>query len=89
MAVLSGGRSSEREASLGSGAAVCEGLEAAGHVLIPIDIGLDGVWRRNGRAMAVELEGGLQGVDVDSFPRPVPSSLDTSAATPKDSTASR
>ncbi len=64
VAVLGGGRSSEHEVSLASAASVREGLEAAGHVAIPIEVGRDGVWRRGGAAVALEPGRGLDGVDV-------------------------
>jgi D-alanine-D-alanine ligase len=64
VAVLSGGRSSEREPSLVSGASVGEGLEAAGHIPISIDVGHDGVWRRDGASVTIEPGRGLDGADV-------------------------
>jgi D-alanine-D-alanine ligase len=64
VAVLGGGRSSEHEVSLASAASVREGLAQAGHVPIAIEIGRDGVWRRDGAAVAVEPGRGLDGVDV-------------------------
>jgi D-alanine-D-alanine ligase len=64
VAVLGGGRSSEHEVSLASAASVRAGLEDAGHEPIAIDIGRDGVWRRDGAVVAVEPGGGLDGVDV-------------------------
>ena len=67
VAVLGGGRSSEHEVSLASAVSVRAGLEEAGHVPIAIDIGRDGVWRRDGAVVAVEPGHGLDGVDV-AFP---------------------
>jgi D-alanine-D-alanine ligase len=64
VAVLSGGPSWEREPSLSSGAAVCEGLADAGHTAIPIEIGLDGAWRSGEETIVVEPGGGLDDVDV-------------------------
>ncbi len=64
VAVLGGGRSSEHEVSLASAASVRAGLQDAGHVPIAIDIGRDGVWRRDGAIVAVEPGRGLDGVDV-------------------------
>jgi D-alanine-D-alanine ligase len=64
VAVLGGGRSSEHEVSLASAASVRAGLEDAGHVPIPIEVGRDGVWRRDGDTVAVEPGRGLAGVDV-------------------------
>jgi D-alanine-D-alanine ligase-like ATP-grasp enzyme len=45
VAVLAGGRSSEHEVSLSSGEAVREGLLAAGHDVVWVEIGRDGAWR--------------------------------------------
>ena len=64
VAVLGGGRSSEHEVSLASAASVREGLVQAGHVPIAIEIGRDGVWRRDGATVAVEPGRGFHGVDV-------------------------
>ncbi|MFZ0088500.1 MAG: D-alanine--D-alanine ligase family protein [Solirubrobacteraceae bacterium] len=67
VAVLSGGRSSEHEVSLASGASVAGGLRTAGHEVTEIKIGRDGVWRRDGGAgaiVSVALGAGLPGVDV-------------------------
>jgi D-alanine-D-alanine ligase len=64
VAVLGGGRSSEHEVSLESAASVRAGLQEAGHVPIAIDVGRDGVWRREGAVVAVEPGRGLDGVDV-------------------------
>jgi D-alanine-D-alanine ligase len=64
VAVLGGGRSSEHEVSLASAASVRAGLSQAGHEPVWIEIGRDGVWRRDGAAVALEPGRGLQGVDV-------------------------
>jgi D-alanine-D-alanine ligase len=64
VAVLGGGRSSEHEVSLSSAASVRVGLAQAGHVPIAIEIGRDGVWRRDGATVAVEPGRGFDGVDV-------------------------
>jgi len=64
VAVLAGGRSSEHEVSLSSGAAVRDGLQAAGHEVVWVEIGRDGFWRRNGEPLSVTPAGGLLGVDV-------------------------
>jgi D-alanine-D-alanine ligase len=64
VAVLAGGRSSEHEVSLSSGAAVRDGLLAAGHAVAWVEIGRDGVWRRDGEPVSVAPAGGLLGVDV-------------------------
>jgi D-alanine-D-alanine ligase len=62
--VLGGGRSSEHEVSLASAASVREGLKAAGHDPLAIEIGRDGVWRRDGEPMSLDPGRGLAGVDV-------------------------
>jgi D-alanine-D-alanine ligase len=67
VAVLGGGRSSEHDVSLASAASVRAGLEEAGHVPIAIEIGRDGVWRRDGATVAVEPGCGLDDADV-AFP---------------------
>jgi D-alanine-D-alanine ligase len=67
VAVLAGGRSSEHEVSLSSGAAVRDGLISAGHEVVWVEIGRDGVWRRDGQALSVTPGGGLLGIDV-AFP---------------------
>jgi D-alanine-D-alanine ligase len=64
VAVLAGGRSSEHEVSLASGASVAEGLRQAGHDVSEIEIGRDGVWRRDGEPVTVALGSGLPDVDV-------------------------
>lgn len=64
VAVLGGGRSSEHEVSLASAASVREGLVQAGHEPISIEIGRDGVWRRDGEVVAVKPGCGLDGVDL-------------------------
>ncbi len=64
VAVLAGGRSSEHDVSLASGAAVRDGLFAAGHEVVWVEIGRDGVWRRDGEPVSVNPGRGLLGVDV-------------------------
>jgi D-alanine-D-alanine ligase len=64
VAVLAGGRSSEHEVSLASGASVAGGLRAAGHDVTEIEVGRDGVWRREGRPISVSLGERLPGIDV-------------------------
>jgi D-alanine-D-alanine ligase len=64
VAVLGGGRSSEHEVSLASAASIRSGLSAAGHTPVEIDVGRDGVWRRDGAVMALEPGRGITGVDV-------------------------
>jgi D-alanine-D-alanine ligase len=46
--VLGGGRSSEHEVSLASAASVAAGLRTAGHEVLEVEIGRDGVWRAGG-----------------------------------------
>jgi D-alanine-D-alanine ligase len=67
VAVLAGGRSSEHAVSLSSGAGVREGLLAAGHRVVWVEIGQDGVWRTDGEPVSVSPGQGLLGVDV-AFP---------------------
>jgi D-alanine-D-alanine ligase len=64
VAVLAGGRSSEHEVSLSSGASVRDGLLAGGHEVTWVEIGRDGVWRADGSPLAVSPGGGLLGADV-------------------------
>jgi len=64
VAVLAGGRSSEHDVSLSSGAAVCDGLRASGHEVVWVEIGRDGVWRRDGQPLSLTPAAGLLGVDV-------------------------
>jgi D-alanine-D-alanine ligase len=64
VAVIAGGRSSEHDVSLSSGAAIREGLLAAGHDVVTVEIGRDGAWREDGRALTVTPGGGLLGADV-------------------------
>lgn len=67
VAVLMGGRSSEHEVSLASGASVLAGLRSAGHEAVAVEIGRDGVWRREGRELALVPGRGLLGADA-AFP---------------------
>jgi len=69
VAVLSGGRSSEYEVSLSSGAAVRAGLEGAGHEVLDVRIDRAGRWWRAGEDEPLSLTPGtgLLGVDV-AFP---------------------
>lgn len=67
VAVLSGGRSSEHDVSLASGAAIREGLLAAGHEVVPLEIARDGSWRCEGEPVSARPGEGLLGVDV-AFP---------------------
>jgi D-alanine-D-alanine ligase len=67
VAVLAGGRSSEHEVSLSSGAAVRDGLLARGHEVVWVEIGQEGAWRFDGEPISVTPGGGLLGADV-AFP---------------------
>ncbi len=67
VAVLGGGRSSEHEVSLASAASVRAGLDAAGHTAVAIEIGRDGIWRRDGRELSIQPGRGLDDVDI-AFP---------------------
>ena len=64
VAVLAGGRSSEHDVSLSSGEAVRAGLSSAGHEVVWVEIGRDGVWRRDGQPLSFTPGGGLLGADV-------------------------
>jgi D-alanine-D-alanine ligase len=67
VALLSGGRSSEHEVSLRSGAAVGEGLRAAGHDVVPVRIERDGRWTRDGTELELSPGHGLLDAEV-AFP---------------------
>ena len=64
VAVLAGGRSSEHEVSLSSGAAVRDGLLAGGHEVLWVEIGRDGAWRSGAERLTVTPGAGLLGADV-------------------------
>ncbi len=67
VAVLSGGRSSEHDVSLASGASVADGLRRAGHEVSAVEIDREGVWRHGGRELALGPGRGLLDVEV-AFP---------------------
>jgi D-alanine-D-alanine ligase len=67
VAVLSGGRSSEHEVSLRSGASVAQGLRDAGHEPLPLLIDRDGRWLRDGEAIQLVPGEGLLGCEA-AFP---------------------
>jgi len=67
VAVLCGGRSSEREVSLRSGAAVARGLGEAGHEALTVTIDADGSWRCEEAPVELAPAAGLLGADV-AFP---------------------
>ncbi len=48
VAVLAGGRSSEHDVSLDSGATVSAALEAAGHEVISVRLARSGAWKGPG-----------------------------------------
>jgi D-alanine-D-alanine ligase len=64
VAVLSGGRSSEHEISLRSGEAVARGLEEAGHEVLRITIGRQGIWSHEGAELSLVPGDGPLGADV-------------------------
>jgi D-alanine-D-alanine ligase len=64
VAVLAGGRSAEHKVSLSSGRAVEEGLRAAGHEVLWVQIERDGVWHHEGRRLSVCPGEGLLAADV-------------------------
>jgi D-alanine-D-alanine ligase len=64
VAVLAGGRSSEREVSLASAEAVRGGLAAGGHEVVAVEIDKDGVWRAEGAEVTLSPGRGLLGADV-------------------------
>jgi D-alanine-D-alanine ligase len=67
VAVISGGRSSEHDVSLASGTAIRDGLLAAGHKAVSIELARDGTWRCAGEPVSAHPGEGLLGVDV-AFP---------------------
>jgi D-alanine-D-alanine ligase len=64
VAVLGGGRSSEHDVSLASAASVRAGLARAGHEVLEIEIGRDGVWRHDGEELALAPGRGLLDADA-------------------------
>jgi D-alanine-D-alanine ligase len=67
VAVLSGGRSSEHDVSLRSGASVARGLEEAGHGVVEVLLDRDGGWSVGGEPVALRAGGGLLEAEV-AFP---------------------
>ena len=65
--MIRGGRSSEHEVSLRSGASVAEGLRAARHETVDVVIGKDGRWSAEGEEIELRAASGLLGCDV-AFP---------------------
>ena len=64
VAVLCGGRSSEHDVSLNSGASVREGVAAAGHEVVDVRLERDGAWLHDGEPVALHPGRGLLGADV-------------------------
>jgi D-alanine-D-alanine ligase len=64
VAVLSGGRSSEHDVSLASGASVRAGLAQAGHDAIDVRIERGGAWLHEGSELSVTPGRGLLGAEV-------------------------
>jgi D-alanine-D-alanine ligase len=64
VAVLGGGRSSEREVSLDSAASVRAGLVEGGHEPVEVVVEPDGRWTAGGKPVTLEPAGGLLGVDA-------------------------
>ncbi len=67
VAVLCGGRSSERKVSLRSGEAVVRGLSEAGHETLLVTIAADGSWRHGDAAVQLTPGDGLLGAEA-TFP---------------------
>ncbi|HEX8752685.1 MAG TPA: D-alanine--D-alanine ligase family protein [Solirubrobacterales bacterium] len=67
VAVLSGGRSSEHDVSLRSGASVARGLREAGHEVVEVTIGRNGQWSHAGGVVSLTPGGGLLDADA-AFP---------------------
>jgi D-alanine-D-alanine ligase len=67
VAVLCGGRSSEHDVSLASGASVAAGLRAGGHEVLEVRLERDGTWHHDGQEVAVAPGRGLLDADV-AFP---------------------
>jgi D-alanine-D-alanine ligase len=64
VAVLSGGRSSEHDVSLRSGASVARGLAAAGHEVVAVTIERGGRWLADGSPLELTPAGGLLDADA-------------------------
>jgi D-alanine-D-alanine ligase len=64
VAVLGGGRSSEHDVSLASAASVGEGLAAAGHEVVGVELARDGTWRHDGTEVELRAGRGLLGADA-------------------------
>ena len=64
VAVLGGGRSSEHDVSLASAASVADGLNAAGHEVVRVDLRRDGSWADGDEELLLQPGRGLLGADV-------------------------
>jgi D-alanine-D-alanine ligase len=64
VAVLAGGRSSEHEVSLRSGAAVAAGLREGGHEAVEVTIARNGTWSNAGSSVELVPGAGLLGADA-------------------------
>jgi D-alanine-D-alanine ligase len=64
VAVLAGGRSSEHDVSLVSAATVRDGLRAAGHDVLEVELARDGTWWHDGEELALRPGRGLLDADV-------------------------
>jgi D-alanine-D-alanine ligase len=64
VAVLAGGRSSEHEVSLQSAGSVGDGLRAAGHEVLWVELARDGTWRCDGTEIALAPGRGLLDCDA-------------------------
>jgi D-alanine-D-alanine ligase len=64
VAVVCGGRSSEHDVSLNSGASVREGVAAAGHEVLDVRIARSGAWQYDGTTLKLEPGNGLLGADA-------------------------
>jgi D-alanine-D-alanine ligase len=64
VAILAGGRSSEHDVSLGSGASVRAGLSAAGHEVVWVELARDGTWSHDGEEVELRPGRGLAGADA-------------------------
>ena len=62
--MLAGGRSSEHDVSLASGASVLEGLAQAGHETLLVELARDGTWSHDGEELALSPGRGLLGADA-------------------------
>jgi D-alanine-D-alanine ligase len=62
--VLAGGRSSEHDVSLASGASVLEGLAQAGHETVLVELARDGTWALDGEELTLAPGRGLLGADA-------------------------